>query len=79
MIRRERSVRCEARGPHPTWWVLYVIAGLLVAVVGLVEIFVDAGALRQILEVLAVIGGFGLIALWRRSNRIALDVGRRNL
>jgi hypothetical protein len=58
---------------------LYVIAGLLVAVVGLVEIFVDAGALRQILEVLAVIGGFGLIALWRRSNRIALDVGRRNL
>jgi hypothetical protein len=58
---------------------LYAIAALPVAVVGLLEIFVDAGALRQILEALAVIGGFGLLALWRRSNRIALDMGRREL
>jgi len=58
---------------------LYVIAALPVTAVGLLEIFVDAGALRQILEALAVIGGFGLIALWRRSNRIALDIGRRHL
>jgi hypothetical protein len=79
MIRWERSVRCAVRGPQPTWWLLYVIAALLVMVVGLLEIFVDAGALRQILEALAVIGGFALIALWRRSNRIALDIGRRNL
>jgi len=58
---------------------LYAIAGLLVIAVGLLETLVDAGALRKILEALAVIGGFGLIALWRRSNRIALDISRRRL
>ena len=79
MIRQERAVRCDVRGPHPTWWLLYVIAGLLVVVVGLLESVVDAGVLRKILEALAVIGGFGLIGLWRRSNRIALDIGRRQL
>jgi hypothetical protein len=79
MIRRERSVRRELRGPQPTWWLLYVIAGLLVGIVGLLEIFVDAGPLRKILEAFAVVGGFGFIALWRRSNRIALDIGRREL
>jgi len=47
-----------------------------VAVVGLVEVFVVAGGLRALLEALAVIGGFGLLALWRRSNRIALDMAR---
>ena len=72
-------MRCEVRGPQPTWWLLYAIASLLVAIVGLLEIFVGAGALRKILEALAVIGGFGLIAFWRRSNRIALDMGRREL
>jgi len=79
MLRQERSVRCEMRGPRPTWWLLYIIAALPVMAVGLLEIFVDAGALRQILEALAVIGGFGLISLWRRSNRIALDISRRHL
>ena len=79
MIRQERSVRYGVRGPQPTWWLLYVIVGLLVAIVGLLETLVDAAALRKILEVLAVIGGFGLIGLWRRSNRIAFDIGRRHL
>jgi hypothetical protein len=78
MIRRERSVRSDSRGPQPTWWLLYVIAALLVVVVGLLEIRVEIGALRKVLEALAVIGGFGLVALWRRSNRIAFDIGRRN-
>lgn len=76
MIRQERSVRWGAPAPQPTWWLLYAIAALLVVVVGLVEIFVAAGGLRTLLEALAVIGGFGLIRLWRRSNRIALDMGR---
>jgi hypothetical protein len=72
-------VRRDTGGPQPTWWLLYVIAAFLVAVVGLIEMFVDAGVLRKVLDVLTVIGGFGLIALWRRSNRIALDLGRRDL
>jgi len=79
MIRQEPSVHCEVRSAQPTWWLLYAIAGLLVVIVGLLETLVDAGALRKILEVLAVLGGFGLIGLWRRSNRIALDIGRRHL
>ncbi len=69
-------MRYRVRGPRPAWWLLYAIAALLVAVVGLVEVFVVTGGLRVLLEALAVIGGFGLLTLWRRSNRIALDMGR---
>jgi len=76
MIRQERSVRWGTRGPRPTWWLVYAIAALAVAVVGLVEIFVAAGGPRVLLEALVVIAAFGLITLWRRSNRIALDMGR---
>ena len=76
MSRRERSGRYRTRAPRPAWWLLYTIAALLVAVVGLVEVFVVAGGLRALLEALAVIGGFGLLALWRWSNRIALDMAR---
>ena len=79
MLRQERLVRCNTRSPQPTWWLLYIFAALLVAIVGLLEVCVDGGALRKVLEALAVIGGFGLIGLWRRSNRIALDMCRRNL
>ena len=77
MTKNERSVRWEGRPPRPTWWLLYLIAALVVAVVGLVQCCVDAAGLRKILESLSVIGGFGLVALWRRENRIALDLERR--
>jgi hypothetical protein len=75
---RARSIRHNRQG-GPAWWVLYVIAGLLIGVVGLVETRVDGQGLRTILEVLAVVSGFGLFGLWRRSNRIALELeqGRR--
>lgn len=69
----------SARRPQPTWWLLYLIAAFVVAVVGLEEIFVADRGLRELLEVLTVIGGFGLFALWRRTNRIAFDLGRRRL
>ena len=46
-------------------------------VVGLEEIFVDGHGLRECLEVVTVVAGFGLFALWRRTNRIALDLARR--
>ena len=49
------------------------------AVVGLVDIFVDGDWLRETLETMAVIVGFGLVVLGRRSNRIALDLNRRHL
>jgi hydrogenase/urease accessory protein HupE len=76
---QERSTRYEWRNTRPRWWLLYVIAALLVAVVGLVELSVDGQQLREILEALAVMTGFGLIGVWLRGNRIALDLeqGRR--
>jgi len=60
----------------PTWWLLYGIGLLLVALIGLLEIFLSAGALRTILESATVIVGFGLMAIWLRHNRIVLDVRR---
>jgi hydrogenase/urease accessory protein HupE len=71
---QERSMREEWRNTRPRWWLLYVIATLLVAVVGLVELSVDGQRLREILEALAVVAGFGLIGIWLRGNRIALDL-----
>jgi hypothetical protein len=61
-----------------TWWLLYLIALLLVAVVGLIEIFVEGG-LRTILESAVAVAGFGSIWAWLRHNRIALEFeqGRR--
>jgi hypothetical protein len=63
----------------PAWWLLYAIAALLVAMIGLVEDFVPGGGLRQILEVVTVVAGFGLIRFWLQRNRIALELehGRR--
>ena len=77
MILCERSIRSERHGPRPTWWLLYLIAALMVTLVGLEEIFVDGEGLRKFLEVVTVVAGFGLFAVWRRTNRIALDLGRR--
>jgi hypothetical protein len=79
MGRQERSTRCGWRNPRPTWWLLYVIAALLVAVVGVVEMFVDGQGLREVLETVAVVSGFGLIGVWLRRNRLALELeqGRR--
>jgi hypothetical protein len=76
---QERSTRDEWRNTRPRWWLLYVIAALLVTVVGLVERSVDGHRLREILEALAVVAGFGLIGIWLRGNRIAFDLeqGRR--
>jgi hypothetical protein len=77
MILHEHSMGSGRRRPQPLWWLLYLIAALIVALVGLEELLVDGGGLRKFLEVVTVVGGFGLFALWRRTNRIALDLGRR--
>ena len=73
----------------PTWWLLYAIGLLLVGLLALVEIFVPRGGLQSILEITVVIGSFGLMALWLRHNRVAMEleehdrrrglVGRRRL
>jgi uncharacterized membrane protein (DUF485 family) len=64
------------RNTRPTWWLLYVIAVLLVGVVGLVEISVQGDVVRKILDSLDVVAGFGLIGVWVRRNRSAFDRAR---
>jgi len=61
----------------PVWWQLYGIGVLLVALIGLIEAVLSAGALRTTLESAAVILAFVLMAIWRRHNRMALDLARR--
>src|SRR5437667_12633041 len=58
----------------PTWWQLYGLGVLLVALIGAIEVGVPPGALRTILESAAVILGFVLILIWRRHNRDALEL-----
>jgi len=64
------------RNTRPTWWLLYVIAALLVGVVGLVELSVQGDVVRKILDSLDVVAGFGLIGVWVRRNRSAFDLAR---
>ena len=63
----------EWRHARATWWLLYLIGLLLVAAIGLVEVFVDGG-LRTLLETAVAVAGFGSIWVWLRSNRIALEL-----
>jgi len=60
----------------PRWWLLYVIAALLVGVVGLLEISVQGDVVRKVLESLDVVAGFGLIGVWVRLNRRAFDLAQ---
>ena len=45
---------CERR---PTWWALYCVAALLVAVVGIVDAYVEGVVLRKVLETITVAAG----------------------
>jgi hypothetical protein len=60
----------------PAWWLLYAIGLLLAAAIGLVEVKVPDGGLREVLESFVVIGGFGLMVMWVRFNREAMDLHR---
>jgi len=67
------------RERRPTWWALYVIAALLVAVVAIEDVLVAGEVLRKLLETITVVAGFGLTLAVLHLNRIAfdLDKGRR--
>jgi hypothetical protein len=76
MRRQDHSTPRGRRPSRPAWWLVYAIAVLFVAAVGLAEMLIDGQGLRKILEVVAVVAGFGLIGVWLRHNRIALDLQR---
>ena len=64
---------------RPRWWCLYAVGAVLVAMLGLVETEVGEGTLRTVLEVVIAVAGFGLMSVWLRVNRLALELekGRR--
>jgi hypothetical protein len=64
------------RNARPRWWRLYVIAVLLVGVVGLVETSVQGEVVRKVLDSVDVVAGFGLIGVWVRRNRGAFDLAQ---
>ena len=64
----------EWRDRRPKWLLLYASGLLLVGLLALVEIFVPAGGLRGVLQVAVVMTGFGLMALWVRRNRVAMEL-----
>lgn len=66
-------MRCEQSDKKPTWGQLYAIGLLLVGLIGLVEALAPGGGLRAVLEIAVVIVMFGLMAVWMRANRVALE------
>ena len=65
---------CDRGERNVRWGLLYATALLLIGLCGVIEVFVPIGALRAILQVVAVMTGFGLMALWVRCNRVALEL-----
>jgi hypothetical protein len=62
----------------PTWWQLYGLGVLVVAMIGIIETKIAVGPLRTILESAVVVLSVGLMLAWRRHNRTALELrGRR--
>jgi len=61
--------RTRTRRTEPAWWTLYTIALCLVSGIGLLEVYIPAGAARTALECAVVIAAFGLMLFWCRCNR----------
>ena len=57
----------------PSWWLLDgVVAGTLLGLVA-VQWAVPSPLVRQLLQVAAVVLGYGLMVIWLRTNASALD------
>jgi len=54
---------------QPTWWLLYLIGFLLVSGIGVLERYLPDSVGRTVLECAVVVLAFGLMLLWRHSNR----------
>ena len=67
----------EPSDKRPTWWLLYTIGVLLVGLLALLETYA-AGGLRGVLQIVVVVASFALMSLWRRHNRVALELDEWN-
>jgi len=64
----------DSMEPHliekrPSWWLLYVIAAVMVALVALVETSVADEGVRVTLEMVVVVTVFAIMLRWLRANR----------
>ena len=59
---------------RPTWWKLYAIMVVMLALVALVETSVAQEQSRIVLEIALVIAMFGLIMRWVRVNRARIEL-----
>jgi hypothetical protein len=59
--------------PGVRWGLLYVLAGLMLGALLLVQAFVPLGAERTALQCGFVLVGFGAMVQWTRRNRAGLD------
>ncbi len=57
---------------RPAWWLLYLCTATLVALVAVADAAAGPGLARQMLEIVAVVIGFALMAIWLTANRVAL-------
>ena len=64
---------------NPSWGSLYLLATLMMGLLGLVEAVVPAGTWRRTLEIVISVVAFAAMHLWVRANRRALAmVGERD-
>src|SRR2546428_13165748 len=71
-------MKCERRDAKPAWWLLNAIGLLLLGLLALVEMFVQAGGLRGVLQIAVALAISRLIATWARLNRVAIELGAWN-
>jgi hypothetical protein len=65
---------CPSR--TPTLWLLYLLVGVLVGHLALIESLVVVAVVRVSLECVVVVASFGLMTIWVRRYRAARDLER---
>lgn len=65
----------RTRDLEPRWGTLYVVVGVLLVVIGAVDIAVAAPMARRALEGVGILALFGAMAIWIRCNGAALALG----
>jgi hypothetical protein len=58
----------------PTWWLLYILGGALVAVVALLEVSVTYWPARLVLELAGVVVVSALMLVWLYFNRGRIEL-----
>src|SRR5205809_2608812 len=71
----DMTARTGRRGttPRPRWGRLYGLAGLTLAALATIEVLPSSGPPLTALRCGLALGGLVAMAVWARSNRVALD------